>query len=118
MNMSYNVNMPIKVLFNQIKDGMDYITAGNNHKTSEQIVMTGQQLITETGMFTDEIKDWKRLSAADRTWIQFKVDFTWAHQELRENFLIGAPTGYTINATREAELTEAMANLATSTAVD
>ena len=34
MNMAYDVNIPIKVLFNQVKYGMDYVTAGNNPKVS------------------------------------------------------------------------------------
>ena len=65
MNILYNINMPIEILFNQIEDGMDYAAVGNNPKTPQRIVMTGQQLITETGMFTNKIKDWKRLPAAD-----------------------------------------------------
>ena len=113
--MAYNVNMPIEVLFDKIEDSMDYVATGNNPKIPEQIVMTGQQPITETGMFTDEIKDWKHLLAADRTWPRFKVGFTLAHQELRENAPMGAPTSHTNNVTHDTELMEAMANLAAAT---
>ena len=42
MNMAYNVNMPIKALFDQAEDGMDYAAAGNNPKTPKHIVMKGQ----------------------------------------------------------------------------
>ena len=118
MNMAYDVNMPIEVLFDQIEDGMDYAAAGNNPKTPEQIVMTGQQLITETGMFTDEIKIWKRLPALDKTWTRFKTDFSLAHQELRENTTMGTLGGQANNMARDTELSEAMANLATATAAD
>ena len=30
MNAAYDVNLPIKVLFNQVKDGMDYADAGSH----------------------------------------------------------------------------------------
>ena len=57
MNMAYNANIPIKVLFDQVKDDMDYAAVRSNPKTFGQIVMTGQQLITETCMFIDELKE-------------------------------------------------------------
>ena len=118
MNTAYDVNMPIETLFDQVEDGMEYAAAGNNPKTPEQIVMTGQQLITETGMFTDDIKMWKRLPNADKTWVRFKTDFSLAHQELRENAAAGSFSGQANSAARDTELSEAMANLATATAAD
>ena len=66
MNTAYNVNLPIEVLFDQVKDGMDYANACSHPFTPKQIVMTGQQLIQETGMFVDDLKLWKRLPALDR----------------------------------------------------
>ena len=32
MNAAYDINMPIKIFFDQIKDCMDYATVGNNPK--------------------------------------------------------------------------------------
>ena len=51
MNTAYNVNLPIEV-----EDEMDYADADNHPKTPEQIIMTSQQLVQETGMFTDDLK--------------------------------------------------------------
>ena len=65
MNMAYNINIPIKVLFDQIEDGMDYTVARNNPKIPKQIMMTGQQPIIETDFFTAEINNWERLPVAD-----------------------------------------------------
>ena len=89
MNLVYDVNLQIEVFFNQIKDSMDYADAGNNPKTPAQIVMTGQQLIQETGIFAEDLKVWKHLSDLDWTWTRFKTDFTLANQELRENVVVG-----------------------------
>ena len=67
MNAAYDVNHSIETLFDQIEDGMDYTDAGTHPKKPEQIGMTGQQLLTETGMFKDDLKIWKWLLASDRT---------------------------------------------------
>ena len=67
MNTAYDVNLPIEILFGQIKDRMDYADAYSHPKTPEQIVMIGQQLLTETGMFTDDLKRWNWLPVEDRT---------------------------------------------------
>ena len=42
MNVLYNVNLLIEVLFNQVEDEMDYANAGNHLKAPEQIVISGQ----------------------------------------------------------------------------
>ena len=76
MNTPFDVNLPIEVLFDQIEDGMDYADAGNHPFTPAQIVMKGQQLIQETGMFPDDMKAWKRLPDNERTWDCLKTDFT------------------------------------------
>ena len=119
MNTAYNVNLPIEVLFDQVENGMDYTDAVNHLKTPEQIIMTGQKLAQETGMFTDKLKIWKRLLANDRTWTRFKLEFSLAHKELRENTAVGKCTfGQANNAERDVEITEVMENLVTATTSD
>ena len=119
MNRAYNVNLPIEVLFDQIEDGMDYADADNHPKTPAQIVMTGQQLIQETGMFADNLKLWKRLPDLERTWTRFKTDFTLAHQEHRENAVFGQGVFNQANNTdQQTEIVEAVANLAEATVAD
>jgi len=63
--------------------------------------MTGQQLITKTGMFVDEVKVWKILPAVNRMWTHFKEDFTLVHQELRENATMGNIVGQANNAAQD-----------------
>ena len=43
---------------------MDYAAAANHPKTSEQIVITGQQLVSETGMFTEKLESWRGYETA------------------------------------------------------
>jgi len=81
--------------------------------------MTGQQLLTEPGMFTDDLKIWKRLPAEDRTWPRFKTAFSIAHQELRENAVVGQGLfGQSNNALQDPYITEAMTIFSTAAAVD
>ena len=119
MNAAYDVDLPIETLFDHIEDRMDYADVGAHPKTPEQIVMTGQQLFTETGMFTDDLKLWKRLPAEDRTWTRFKASFSLAHQELRYNAAIGQGVfGQSNNALQGPDIMEEMANFATAAAAD
>jgi hypothetical protein len=36
-----------------------------------------------TGFFPDACRAWQARAIADKTWIQFKIDFAVAHQEFR-----------------------------------
>ena len=116
MSMTYNVDIHIKALFDQIKHEMDYAAAGKNPKILGQIVMTGQQLITETD--TKKIKDWKHLPVIDMTLARFKVDLTLAYQNFQKNALLGTIDSQENNMALDAELTKAMENLVIATAAD
>ena len=119
MNQTYNVNLPIEVLFDQIEDGMDYTDAGNHPKTPAQKVMISQPIVQEIGIFADNLKVWKRLPDLDRAWTRFKTDFTLAHQELRENADVGQGALNQANISRQQpEIVKAVANLTEATAVD
>ena len=119
MNAPYDVNLPIEVLFDQVEDGMDFTEAGNHPKTPEQIFMIGQQLIQETGMFTDNLEIWKQLPAQDRTWTRLETDFSLFRQELRENAAFGqVDFAQSNNVSHDEEIASAMANFATTAAAD
>ena len=67
MNTPYDVNLRIEVLFDQIKNGLDFVDAGRHPYTPEKIAMKGQQLIQEMDMFADDLNAWNRLPDPDRT---------------------------------------------------
>ena len=60
----------------------------------------------------------EKLPDVDKTWVRFKTGFSLARQELRENAAVGNLFGQVNNAVHDAELSEAMDNLATATAAD
>ena len=78
-------------------------------------------LIFRTGLFHDACHDWKRQAADENTWDQFKVDFTVAHQEIRESQTTSqAAVFHAVNADfdMQQEIVEALANLVTATSAD
>jgi len=89
MAVNYDVNLPIEKFFKRIKQCVQYAAAGNTPFTAAQVVSTAFRTIQKTGMFTDECKIWKRLPTLEKTWAQFKVDFTLTHSKQRgeEDFM-------------------------------
>jgi hypothetical protein len=117
---SYDPNLPIETLFDQVEDAVDFAAAGLTPYTPEQVVATAYQLIYATGMFVDDAKVWKRQTAAYKTWAHFKRDFAISHREFREAKVTSAGAGYhSANAAAyQQDTANAIANLATATAHD
>ena len=128
MKAGYDVNQPIETLFRQIENAIDYASAGNTPYTPAQVLAIAYQIVFQTGIFPDDCRDWKRQTAAHKTWPQFKIDFTRAHQEYRESqvttpgaagFLAtGEPSEYDAPDESQQQTIDAIANLATATAAD
>ena len=60
MNTPYELNKLIKVLIDQIEDTINYAAAGNMLYISTQIVNTVYNLLFDTGVFSDEYKEWRK----------------------------------------------------------
>jgi hypothetical protein len=124
MKADWDPNQPIEVLIDQIDDAIDMAAAANNPYTPEQVVLIAYNLVFKTGLFEEECKLWRRRTTANRTWTEFKLVFTLAHQELRESKQTTRATGFhsANNASPTTDLqletAEAIANLATATASD
>jgi hypothetical protein len=125
---TYGPNLPIKTLFDQVENAVDFAAAGNTPYSPEQVVATAYQLIFATGLFLDDCKVWKRQLAAYKTWANFKPDFTLSHREFWESKTTTAGAGYqSANAAQgiaagkaiyQQDTVNAIANLATATAHD
>ncbi len=123
MKAGYDVNLPIETLFKQIENAIDYASAGNTPYTPAQVLTIAYQILFQTGIFADDCRDWKRQTEAYKTWPQFKIDFTRAHQEYRES-QVTTPraAGFLADeftpTNSQQETIDAIANLATATAAD
>jgi hypothetical protein len=47
------------------------------------IVNVAYTLMFNTGLYSDAYRAWQARAIAAKTWAQFKIDFTTAHQEFR-----------------------------------
>ena len=116
---AYDPNLPIKTLFDQVENAVDFAAAGNTPYSPKQVVATAYQLIFATGVFLEDCKVWKRQLEAYKTWEHFKVYFALSHRELRETKVTSAGAGYqSANSVYQQETVDAIANLATATAAD
>jgi hypothetical protein len=94
MKISYVLNQPIKIAFDQIEDAIDFADVGESPYTPVQVTNIAYQPVFRTALFPDECKLWRRRSVAKKTWDAFKTEFALAHQELRESQLTKGSTGF------------------------
>ena len=88
-DMHYDPVTPVDTVFNKIEDLLEYGDMAICPFTQPQAMSKGYNILNKTGKFRESIKEWNRLPALQKTWINFKVHFRQAHAELKE---IGALT--------------------------
>ena len=70
---AYNPNQPIKSIFKQVKNALDYAAARNTPSSPAEVIATAFWLLFVTGMFLEDCKTWKLKNNADKTWDNFKT---------------------------------------------
>jgi hypothetical protein len=83
LNTPYDPNLPIESLFQQIQDARAFAVAGGQPYSAAMIVNVAYTLVFNTGLFPDACYAWQSRAIAEKTWAQFKIDFTTAHREFR-----------------------------------
>ena len=80
----YDTSLPIDVIFNSIVALAELAEAAAVPYTQQQQLTIAYNILNRSGRFVSDIKEWKRRPAVERTWINFKLHFRRAHNELRE----------------------------------
>ena len=80
---AYAPNNHIKVLWRQIDDVVAYTDAGSTPYSTKQVVNNVYQLVFNTGIFTENCREWNKRAADDKMLPHLKVFFTAAHSEWR-----------------------------------
>jgi hypothetical protein len=118
----YDPNQPIETFYSQIEDAINYAGAGRSANTAAQVLTNTYSLVCSTGMFPESCREWRRHTKAHKTWANFKVHFTEAHQDWRLLQGTTQTAGYhgANNAMHSfvTDTADAFANLATATASD
>ena len=83
-NTLYNPSLPIDTLFNSVIALAELAEAATVPYSEQQQITIAYNILNRSGRFVSDIKEWKRKSTADRNWINFKLHFRRAHDELRE----------------------------------
>lgn len=119
---AYELAQPIKALFSQLEDAMDFANAGGNPYTAAQVVTNTYSNMFSTGLFLETCPKWRRRpSAAEKAWANFQDDFAKAHLDLHLAQGTTQEGGYhSANNAMDSvnKTTNAFANPATATASD
>ena len=65
---SYDIGTPIEELYGQIEDCVDLAEAGGAPYTHQQVLANALNLLRQTGVLNEYIRDWKRKDPNDKTW--------------------------------------------------
>lgn len=80
----YDSTKPIDTIFNSIIALTELATAAGVPYSDQQQITIAYNILNRSGRFVSDIKDWKRKPANERTWLNLKLHFRRAHEELRE----------------------------------
>ena len=85
MREPFDASKPIEELFEQIEDATDYADAAGAPYNNGQVISRAYVLILKTGEYNEACRDWRRRPDQEKTWDNFKRDFTEAHRDLITN---------------------------------
>jgi methylthioribose-1-phosphate isomerase len=122
----WNPDESFELIITQVDDCAEMADTAGNPYTPAQVLNNAYTLVQQTGMFTTDLKEWKRLPDANRTWPAFKQFMVARQIEQMEHATTACGAGYhAANAAlleRECEnynnAAKALTNLATATASD
>jgi hypothetical protein len=68
----YDPQEPPELLFKRCSDCQEIAIMAKVPYTSEQMMMNAINLLTRSGIFMQDLKDWDRKPSADQTWINLR----------------------------------------------
>ena len=75
MKTAWHPTEPIEKLFSQLKATFEVAIAGNAGITEVAVVRIGYQIIMDTGLFKQELKEWRGKPEVEHTLINFNIFF-------------------------------------------
>jgi hypothetical protein len=122
----WNPDDAFELIITQIDDCAEMADTAGSPYTAMQILNNAYTIVQNTGIFTQDLKEWKRLPEANRTWPAFKLFMVERQIENQAHSTTARGAGYhAANAAlleKEREnyynAAEALSNLATATASD
>jgi hypothetical protein len=72
-SMVNNVQLPIDIVFNAVKDYVDFADLANQTLTSSQTIAKAYVILNKTRRFKNDITAWNRQPETEKTWDGFKT---------------------------------------------
>ena len=121
MKAPWDPNQISDTIVDQVTDGMEYVSVGNNAYPSGQDLTIAYNVVFNTKTFADDCRRWSRGPKTGKTWGNFKTHFTTVHREIRKTSRNARAAGYNANfmsdkviEETENETVTALENLATA----
>ncbi|CAB9512292.1 hypothetical protein SEMRO_527_G160760.1 [Seminavis robusta] len=99
MDANWSPDQPIEDLFNQVKDAQKF-AADHDPITDKMAVRAAIANLTNSGVFTDAMKDWRKKEEEDQAFTDLEKHFTSADKE-RRRILTPKQVGYANKATEK-----------------
>ena len=93
MNILISGETESEAFVQQIEDGQETVALQNPY-TETQIVTIAENLIESTVFYTMDCREWNRTDNAQKTWVNFKVHFSRAFRENRDQSRQAHHAGY------------------------
>ena len=71
-----DTNLPIETFYHRIEDCVAFAAAGNTPFTPQQVVSTAFHTIQQSGIMVEDVREWRRKPAQDKTWPNLKIHFS------------------------------------------
>ena len=84
---AYDTIKPIKTLYTQMEQAIDFFNEAFTLFTPSQIFAMAYNLVFKTRLYNDTCCKWRCLLLADGTWENFQADYSSVDQDLRKSQL-------------------------------
>jgi hypothetical protein len=101
---------PYEAIINRFDDCIDYAIQANSPFTASQILHKAELVVHNTGLYTDEMKEWDRIPAAQHNYENFKAHMLLASRTNRKHSANAKKSGFGLSLQKLTELAEGMAN--------
>jgi hypothetical protein len=118
LDREWNPDDPLERLWQRVRECRSFILAGDGEITEAAAVRKTLIVLEKTGVFADAARDWRKLSAIERTWAKLLQKHSKMANDERKRLLTTEGAGYhSANAAQAStQLEQAMAALANLTA--
>jgi hypothetical protein len=112
LNEPWEGTEPFENIVDRVEECVQFAIEAERPYTADQILDWVIRIVPKTGIYQDEMKEWKKKVVADKTWKNLKAFMVDAQKTNRENKLNNKQMGYGL----AAEQLELLANLMSATA--